>query len=232
MRRLLHFHCGLACEGKPAIEYAISCLRRPESAWAVKAMVVAGRSVQQIAEEMATLPGNIECFEQLYFDARPYLEPRFWLKNICCGEGGHRWLEVALKRGWPGVEEVVLRRLPHGPRNLSPAVSIAVGRVQDYFFGQEASNIAPSEKDLELLGRMLRTHDKLPFLQDSLPEKEPLPESAAFNSFKKLPFASREKVCYFLRQETEGPAWKAALKADQADSATSATGQETAAPTE
>ena len=195
-------------------------------------MVVARRSVQQIAEEMATLPANIECFEQLYFDARPYLTCRFWLKNICCGEGGHRWLEVALDRGWPGVEEVVLRRLPHGQRDLRHAVSILVGRVQDYCFSREAANIAPSAKDLELLGRMSRMHDKLPFLQDSLAEKEPLPESPAVNSIKKLPAGCRDVVRFFARKVTEDPIWTAALEAVQADSATSATGQENAAPTE
>ena len=229
VRRLLHFHCGLPCESQPAVAYAIGCLRRPEKAWAVKAMVVAGRPVEQIAEEIGTAPGYIECFEQLYFDARRYLDYRLWLDTICRGERGHRWLEVALDRGWPGVEEVVLRRLPRGPRNLRHAISVLAGRVQDYIFGQEADNVAPSEKDLALLRSMSPMHDELPFLEDPIEEEQPLPESAAFNSFKKLSFGDREKVRSLLDMVLDGAARKVAERA-RANAATSEVREETAEP--
>jgi hypothetical protein len=226
VRRLLHFHCGLPCESKPAVEYAIACVRRPESALAIKAMVVAGRSVEQIAEEMGTAPHNIECFEQLYFDARRYLGCRLWLGSICRGERGHRWLEVALDRGWAGVEEIVLRRLPHGRRDLRHVISVLAGRVQDYIFSQEASNVVPSEKDLALLRGISPMHDKLPFLEDPLEEEQPAPESAALNSFKKLSFGRREVVRSFIEKVIDGAARKAA-ETEQANAATEQANAET-----
>jgi hypothetical protein len=226
VRQLLRFHCGLVIEHKPAVEYAIGCLRRPEHAWGLKAMVVAGRSVQQIAEEMGTVPVNIECFEQLYFDARHYLGCRLWLEGICRGERGHRWLEVALDRGWPGVEEIVLRRFPKGPRDLHYAISVAVGRVQDYCLGQEADNVAPNEKDLALLRGMSQTSGELPFLEDPTEEKQPLPESTEFNSFKKLSFGEREKVRSFLDMLLDG----AARKVVETEHDNAAATEETAEP--
>jgi hypothetical protein len=199
VRQTLQFQYDVLSDNEAVVKYALLCAASAEDAWMIKAMVVANRSTELVAEEMSTQPAAVDFFEKLYFDVRGYLDKRAWLRKICFGKDRHRWLQVAFERGWPGVEEVILHRLPKGQRGLNPAVSVLLGRVQAGLFQLEASNVDPSEKDLELLWRVLQanTHGQFPFLEDGV-EEPPAPESETFKAFKNLPFGSRDKVRFGL----------------------------------
>jgi hypothetical protein len=149
VRETLLYHAGKLPESqKGPLEYAVRCLRVTETSMAVKAMIIANLSIEYIAKELGTHQRNINCFELLFFDVRPYLANRVWLRHVCFGQKGHRWLQVAFDRGWPGVKEVVLQTPQKGERDLSSIVSALYGRVQAMIFEKEASNIAPSDKEL------------------------------------------------------------------------------------
>lgn len=195
IRQTLQFHYDILSDNEAAVKYALLCAASAEDAWMIKAMVVANRSVEQIAEEMGTQPGRVDFFEKLHFNIRHYRDKRAWLRKICFGNDGHRWLQVAFERGWPGVEEVILHRLPKGSRSLNYAVSVLLGRSQAGLFQSEASNVAPSEKDLQQLLRVLQAsnYGEFPFLEDGV-EEPPAPESETLDVFKNLPVESRDKV--------------------------------------
>jgi len=198
VRQTLQFHCGVLGDGEAPVKYALLCAQDATTAGAIMAMVVAKASIERIAIEMGTQPGKIEFFEKLYFDVRPYLGNRFLLRKICFGNGGHRWLKVAFLRGWAGVEEIVLQRLPNGPRNLSHTVSVLLGRAQAHQFELEASNAPESEKDLQLLLSVSQANAKFPFLQDTI-EENPVPETEASKGVAELTPVGRERVAAFLR---------------------------------
>jgi hypothetical protein len=120
IRKTLQFHCGVLSDDSAAVEYALRTASTPLAVEQIKAMVVANGPIERIAKEMGTHPAKIDFFEKLYFDVRPYVDNRGWLRTICIGSSAHRYLKVALDRGWAGVEEVVLQRTPKGPRDLSP----------------------------------------------------------------------------------------------------------------
>jgi hypothetical protein len=195
VRQTLQFQYDVLSDNQAVVKYALLCAASAEDAWMIKAMVVANRSTELIAEEMSTQPAAIDFFEKLHFDLRAYLDKRAWLRKICFGKDGHRWLQVAFERGWPGVEEVILHRLPKGPRSLNHAVSVLLGRFQAGLFQLEASNVDPSEKDFELLLRVLQAnaYGQFPFLEDGV-EESPTPESKTFEALKNLSIESRDKV--------------------------------------
>jgi hypothetical protein len=199
VRKTLQFHCRVLSDDDAAVKYALNTARSPLAAETIKAMVLAGCSLEDIAKKMGTPPARIDFFEKLYFDVRRYLDNQILLCKICLGSEGHRWLQVAFERGWPGVEEVILHRLPKGPRGLNHAVSVLLSRVQDFLFQLEARNVSPSEKDLERLLRVLQAnaHGQFPFLEDGV-EEPPAPESETFKAFKNLPFGSRDNVRFGL----------------------------------
>ena len=123
MRDLLLFRCGRPCGNEEGIAYAVNFQRdncNTLSASASKALVTANVSPERIAHEFGTTKEKIETFEKLYFDARHYLKHRGWLRGICFPAAKPnavvalelRWFAIAFGRGWPGVEEVVLGRVP------------------------------------------------------------------------------------------------------------------------
>jgi len=168
VRQTLQFQYGVSSDNEAVVKYALLCAASPEDARMIKAMVVANRSTELIAEEMGTQPAAVDFFEKLHFDVRDSVDKRAWLRKICFGKDGHRWLQVAFERGWPGVEQVILQRLPKGPRSLNHAVSVLLTRFQAGLFQLEASNVDPSEKDLQQLLRVLQAnaYGQFPFLED------------------------------------------------------------------
>jgi hypothetical protein len=171
----------------------------------IKMMVIAKRTPEQIAEEFGTTADKIEAFEKLYFDLRPHLHCGGLLRGICFPAGGpsdpsvveSRWLASALCRGWPGVEEVALGRVPKGgARTLERIESVALSRAEDYFIELEASGTPPSEKDVELLLKLARIQ-RLGLLPLSAKkpskEQEASPEIAKIESVKEQ-MASPEKA--------------------------------------
>jgi hypothetical protein len=210
IRQTLEFHCGSSNGDNGAIEYALRTDRTPAAAVKIKAMIVAGGSIDQIATKLGTDSAKIEFFEKLFFDVRRYLDKRDWLETICSGEDGHRLLELALERGLPGLEEVI-HGLPKGPRDLAPIISVLLGRSQKHARNLELSNVPTSEKDLQVLLSVLRanTTGQFPFLEDAV-DPTPLPDTPAFNKFAALNSAGRERVCAFIATILDAAARKAA----------------------
>jgi hypothetical protein len=212
VRDLLLFHCGRPCGNEEGIAYAVNCQRdncTTRSASAIKALVIANVSPERIAHEFGATKEKIEIFEKLYFDTRRYLKHRGWLRGICypaakpedaASAAESRWFPVAFRRGRPGVEEVVLGRVPKsGERTLHNAFSVLLGRVEDLFFGWEASGAALSEKDIKAMASLARISARgLPYLWENPLEQEASTDSPAVPALKKLSPAQRDKVRAFL----------------------------------
>lgn len=164
----LEFCVGVVSDSWRGIDYAFRCARNdPEAAWMIKAMVVAGASENRIAYELGTKAENILAFERLYFDARRFCENRAWLRKICYGPKGHRWLQVAFRRGMAGVEEVVLHQPTNKPRDPSHVISVLLGRADDGVCALESANTPLSVEELRRLAGFLRnTGEKFPYLKD------------------------------------------------------------------
>jgi hypothetical protein len=211
VRDLLLFRCGRPCSNQEGIEYAVTCSRdnpRTLAASRIKAMVIANCSSERIAHEFGSTQHKIEIFEKLFFDVRRYLPHRGWLAGVCdpvakpdaVSAVESRWFSVAFRRGWPGVEEVVLGLPPKaGERNLQHAFSVLLGRVQDYCVGLEASGVAPSEKDIKAIVALGRIAARgLPYLWENPLEQEPATDSPAIWALKKLRPVDRDKARAFL----------------------------------
>ena len=209
IRQTLQFHCGDSNVDNGAVGYALRANLTPLAAIKIKAMVVAGCSIDQIATKLGTDPAKIEFFEKLFFDVRRYLDKRDWLETICSGERGHRLLQVALVRAWAGLEE--LNSSPKGPRDLARIISVLLGRSQKHVFDLEFSNAATSEKDLQLLLSVLRANyvGYLPVLEDAV-EPTPLPDTPGFKKFAALNAGERDRVRSFLIMIMDAAARKAA----------------------
>jgi hypothetical protein len=210
VRDLLLFRCGRPCGNEEGIAYAVNCQRdncNTLSASAIKALVIANVSPERIAHEFGATKEKIETFEKLYFDARRYLEHRGWLRGICFPAAKpnavvaveSRWFSVAFRRGWPGVEEVVLGRVPKsGERTLRDAISVLLGRVEDYCFGLEASGTAPSDKDIKATVALVRICARLPYLWENPLEQESSTNSPTIQALKKLSPAQRDRLNAFI----------------------------------
>jgi len=215
VRDLLLFHSDRPCSNEEGIAYAVNCQRdnsKTLSASLIKTMVIANRSPELIAPEFGTTKERIEIFEKLYFDARRYLKHRGWLRGICSpavkpnalDAAESRWFAIAFRRGWPGVEEVVLGQMPKcGERNLEHAFSILLGRVEDHCVALEASGEAPSEKDIKKIAQLARIARSVPYLWENPQEHEPSTDSPTFQRLKKLPFAQRDRVRWAVTQKME-----------------------------
>jgi hypothetical protein len=216
IRQTVEFYCDVLSGDKAAVEYALRTQRTPEVATKIKAMVVADMPIELIASNLGTQPAKIEFFEKLFFDVRRYLDKRDWLETVCYGIGGHRYLQVAFERGRPGVEEIVLHRLPKGPRGFSHILSTYLGRAQAHGFKQEASNTPVSEKDVQVLLSVSHASKggQLPSLDDPV-EAPPLPDTEGFKAYANLSPAARERVAIALSTVVG----KIALKATALDAA-------------
>ena len=76
VRQLLLSQSGRRSVIPAAIEYALRCYRSQNENWIaarIAAMVVAGRSSAEIAEEIGTEPVHVVAFEKIFFDVRRYL---------------------------------------------------------------------------------------------------------------------------------------------------------------
>ena len=120
IKEYLRFHSGCGGSSVGAIQYALSCQRSPAGrrmGAQIQAMVIAGRTEAEIAEDCQTLPEHIEMYEKLYFDVRANRQARAWLAGVCFPNGGptsmqNYWLIVGYERGWKGLASIVLRPLP------------------------------------------------------------------------------------------------------------------------
>jgi hypothetical protein len=219
VRHLVSFSCGRPGGNEEAIEYAVKCWRdnfKTLSASRIKAMVLANGTPERIAHEIGTTEDKIDTFEKLYFDVRRYLKHRGWLASICFPAVKpdaaiaveSRWFAVAFRRGWPGVEEVVLGHVDKGcERTLQHAASVLLGRVDDYCWGLEVSGTAPSESDVRALLALARIGSVgLPVLWD---EQQPSRIDPAFKELARLSAGGRERVFFAVTEVLRGTAAKA-----------------------
>jgi hypothetical protein len=191
--QLLRFHEGGEVTSKGPVEYAVR-LASLNLAAQVKAMVIAGRSVEKIAKDMTTDPSNIEHFEKLYFDVRRYLEHRAWLRNIC---QSNRLMMIAFNRGSAGLAEVLdLDSKPKEQRTLEKIVSVSLQRAQDWMLDREISNSPVGPEELACLELLMRAgkSGQLPYLRDF--ESEPV--ASPIESLEKLTLGERDKVRSFM----------------------------------
>jgi hypothetical protein len=178
VREALQFHCGVLSEAqKGPYEYAFSCLQAKETEMAIKAMIIAGVPIDHIAEEVGTCATNIKTFVLLFFDVARYLKNRLWLCQVC---KSHRWLQIAFDRGWLGIEEVILQRPQQGERNLDTIAGLLLGRVQASFLEKEASNIAPTDKELPMLLEISQSYGRGKFY---LLDKQERPKGGTQSSY-------------------------------------------------
>jgi hypothetical protein len=205
LRDLLCFRCGcLAGNAEAAIDYALKCWRdnpKTLSASRIKAMIVGNGTPERIAHEMGTTADRIDIFEKLFFDVRRYLPHRGWLATVCLRPLERdalitvesRWLAVAFRRGWAGVEEVVLGHVDKGcERSVKHLAGILLGRAEDYCWNLEASGIAPSERDLAALWMVARIASTgLPLLWD---QEQPPTMTPGLTELAGLSFAGRDRV--------------------------------------
>jgi len=170
-------------EARSAPKWASRARDTEQVAHIIEAMVVADYSTEEIAKEFGTDKINIEAYEKIFFDVRPYLQFRGYLKTLCFGKRGHCALQVAFNRGYAGVEEVVLRHKVKRNRDLKESLSVLIGRVEDAVFAREDNNMASSKIDLEWLLRLsqISALNQLPYLQDREKEKPLTPQQELFN---------------------------------------------------
>lgn len=165
--QLLRYHFKRRCKIGRSLHYAVSC-RRSEAANRVgsmiEAMVVAERTVEQIAAELGCACSHVIAYEKVYFDVRRYLNLRPVLKNFCyagrdSGGSSRRWLLTAFERGWPALASIVSKsppgKGPLGKHAVDALLRELLVRCLDMVKIREFEGVAPSEKDLVCLGRLM-----------------------------------------------------------------------------
>ncbi len=216
IRELVQFHCHVPFPTQLSLERAIRFHRVARTARAIEAMVIADQSMKEIAHIVSATIETIEYFEKLFFDVRPFLNNKLWVRNLCYGENGNRLLQLALEGGWDGLSEVLLRDGPKSPRNLQRSASILHRRFQDYVYGLEENNVPVSEKDFDRLNRVchLSASGALPSLDDPPPAE--LKDPTVPPSVADLTPAGRERVAALLNMVLQKAAEKSgAFDADK-----------------
>jgi hypothetical protein len=196
VRQLVLYQSGRRSVIADSIEYALRC-RRSEAgnpiAGMILAMVVAGRSAIQIAQEVGTEPRHIVAYEKMFFDVRRYRANSFWIKNLCYATGGatlmqqnaSRWLVTACERGWAGLAGAFSTppwpKAGAGKTGFNRIYLGLLSRAADYITTLEIGGVAPSERDIAWLLQVQRAAVEagLPIRQQQLdyptpvdPEKE------------------------------------------------------------
>jgi hypothetical protein len=167
IRQYLRFRYDGVAANADGFRYAVGCqARNAETAGAsmIKAMIIADRTAEEIAEELGTRTQNIVTFGKIFFDVRRYLNNESWLRRIVLsaptvGIGEieatreRRWLAAAYHRGWPGVEQIVFHRIPSTPE-AAEAITQALhttlaSRALEFVQDLDSSGTPPSQADLD-----------------------------------------------------------------------------------
>jgi hypothetical protein len=166
VRQLLLFQLNRPCEMAGSIEYAVRChITNSQNLMGsrIKAMVVAGRTSEQIAKELSTSAANVTAFEKSFFDVRFYLNRRVWIQQLCRAADQYasaekrceaRWMWIAYHHGWAGLAPVLC------PTRLTAPLSgnaiwnrfkqVTLSRATDYLVTMDERGLHPSEQDVEL----------------------------------------------------------------------------------
>jgi hypothetical protein len=166
VRQLVLYQSGRRSVMADSIEYALRCRRSAAGnpiAGMIPAMVVAGRSAIQIAQDVGTEPRHIVAYEKMFFDVRRYLGNVFWIKNLCYSTGGaasmqqnaSRWLVTACERGWAGLANAFSTqpspKAGAGQTALNRIYLGLLSRAGDYISTLEMAGVAPGERDIDWL---------------------------------------------------------------------------------
>jgi hypothetical protein len=131
----------------------------------IKAMIVCGRTNEQIARQIGTSAINVQTFEKLAFNVRRYLHLRVWLRQICSplldpDAPPHvlyqaRLCAIAFERGWSGLENLTVSRQAEkavsATADLHQIITLLSSRALDYIVALELTGAPPTGRDLELL---------------------------------------------------------------------------------
>ena len=215
IKALLRFEFGGSCRWSEAIGYALDCHRSQHSnriAAMISAMVVAGRTSAEIAEEIASDRRHVIAYEFLFFDVRRYLENRYWIKDLCyshqrittLNERAGRWLITACERGWPGLSDTFstarANSAPAGQRALETFALRIASRCSDYVTLRDQAGMVPDGHDLELLLRFVSLQRELPASLQQLDYPTPISLAEAkaareaAEAVGKLSPAARERI--------------------------------------
>lgn len=160
VRQFLRFRFDGRSVNAEAFNYAQGCRTRNRTTGAastIKAMVVADRTPDEIAEELGTRRSNIVTFMKCFYDVRRYLGNEVWLRRIVMtlpdgmGEAEalreRRWLAAAYHREWEGVQQVVFGRVPSTTESIermSRQLTASLGaRAMEYIEDLQLSGVLP-----------------------------------------------------------------------------------------
>ena len=216
----LLFYFGRECAIARSIRYAISCLQHEpanHTGSRIAAMVIADRTVEQIADQIGSKPEHVAVYEQLCFDIRRYRKHTAWLKNLCYHYQGPkssepyvtRWLTTAYERGWDGLCAMISKS--SSPNSSSPSgVDIQrelelmlQARGSDYLKTLDMQGAAPTEADLKRLSKYLMNStararafgtSRYPRTETPTQENKTAPEAT---------MATQERMEAFLRRFTQ-----------------------------
>jgi hypothetical protein len=169
VRQLTRFRFTGRCVAAARFKYAVECVARNDATSAsslIKALLVADRTYEEIAEELGTARENIVAFAMIFFDIRRYLANETWLRRMVFAKSvgsnhtaaelqERRWLSIAVHRGWPGVEQVVLQRRAVTAEEVKEQTlqvkAILTSRALEHAHYLESSGTPPSAHDLHCL---------------------------------------------------------------------------------
>lgn len=229
VKQLLLFHAEDRSSKPGPIEYALRCYRsRNENLTATKisAMVIAGRSPRDIAQEVGSTRANVVAYEKIFFDVRRYLPQRFWIKELChfpsrmtvLGEGASRCLITACERGWNGLafmfstsrsdSKAADKWKPESVgKSLSDMISLGLAaRLVDFIATLEMNGVKPTAQEMELFLKLGLIGSELPSSFHQLgypPAFSPKEEKKRREDAKlvdKMSFQSRRKLVTLLER--------------------------------
>lgn len=232
VRQLILFHwAGRSSKSRP-IEYALRCYRsrhQNRMAMAISAMVVAGLTSTEIAQHLQTKRFCVVAYEKLFFDVRPYLRARIWIKDLCyspgsatgLGDGASRWLITAFERGWDALAFTFSKPQsdPVSKCNPNPAGKRVVDRIHlgvfarlaDFMSSLEMNGVIPNAEQVEPLLKMAffarelsPTLSQLDYPTALSPKEEKKSREAAEMVGKVSP-ASRRKIITILERLQYSP---------------------------
>jgi len=203
IRQFLRFRFNGTAVNAAAFRYAVGCQERNPTTGAasmIKAMLVTGRTSEEIAVELGTQTRNIAAFAKIFFDVRRYLGNKAWLQRVVFSEPPEgmgeaeatrerRWLAAAYHRGWQGVEQVVFHRTT-GKVDSVEALSVRLhetlaSRALEFALDLETSGVAASETDFRRFLAARNTQSRQPPMQAD--------NSALMNAFLRGMQSSMEK---------------------------------------
>ena len=130
----------------------------------IKAMAIADRRANEIAQELRTERWYVTTYLRLFFDVERFLSCDAWLRLLIFPPDANqlsspeairerRWLSSAYLQGWPGLEKMLFNRgraSENDVRQLRVEIEAALGaRALEFVTGLQASGAPVNMQDLE-----------------------------------------------------------------------------------